>query len=460
MASVRDARPVSLWLDRPDVAEPAATTWLDAASTDLLVVGGGLTGLWAALEAAAAGRDVVVVDAGAIGGGASGRCGGFINASITHGIANGHARWPDEMAAIIALQQALWDGTLKLLADHGDGDVIDPCGKMTVATRPHHASGLDDSVALLRRYGQRVRRLDRDEMRAAVASPTYLGGYHHLDANGLCDPAHLAQALARVAVGRGARLVERVAVVGLHDDRAAITVRLSDGGRLRARQVLLATNAYRPLRRQLRARVIPVYDHVVATAPLSSEQWAALGWADRCGITDAGNQFHYYRPTPDGRILFGGWDATYHFGGRIDERFERRGPTHQLLARHLVETFTSLEGVEVTHAWGGPIDSTSRFTPTFGTAMSGKLGWAVGFTGLGVGASRFAALAALDLLAGNDTARTRLSMVRRAPIPFPPEPLRWPVVQLTKRALAREDATGRKSRWLRLLDRLGVGFDT
>jgi glycine/D-amino acid oxidase-like deaminating enzyme len=206
--------------------------------------------------------------------------------------------------------------------------------------------------------------------------------------------------------------------------------------------------------------VIPVYDHVIATAPLTAEQWGALRWQSRCGVTDAGNQFHYYRPTPTGGILFGGWDATYHFGGRVDPRFERRPRTHELLARHLVETFPPLEGIEVTHAWGGPIDSTSRFTPTFGTAMSGKLGWAVGFTGLGVGSSRFAALAALDLLAGADTERTRLSMVRRPPIPFPPEPLRWPVIQFTKRALAAQDRTGHQGLWLRLLDRIGVGFDT
>jgi glycine/D-amino acid oxidase-like deaminating enzyme len=199
---------------------------------------------------------------------------------------------------------------------------------------------------------------------------------------------------------------------------------------------------------------------VIATAPLSAANWASVRWHERFGITDAGNQFHYYRPTPDGRILFGGWDATYHAGGRVDERFEQRPATHRRLARHLVETFPQLDGVEITHAWGGPIDSTSRFTPTFGTAMHGKLGWAVGFTGLGVGASRFGALAALDLLAGRDTERTRLSMVRRAPIPFPPEPARWPLVQLTKRAMIRADATGRRGLWLRLLDRAGVGFDT
>lgn len=460
--SVGGARGTPLWLDRPDVRCPVATTGLDAprSDVDVLVIGGGLTGLWAAVEAAAMGREVLVVDAGEIGGGATGRCGGFVNASITHGIPHGHTRWPTEMPAIVRLQQALWDDTSKLLADHGAADVIAPCGKLTVATRSHHLDDIATSIDVLRAHGQTVQLYDRDDLGAHVASPTYLGGYHHADANGLCDPVRYALTLAAIAAERGARLAERVRVDRLVDDGRRVTAECQDGTAVTCAQVLLATNAYRPLRRQLRRRVIPVYDHVIATAPLTDEQWDSVRWSEGWGITDAGNQFHYYRPTPDGRILFGGWDATYHFGGRVDGRFERRPATHRLLAEHLIETFPQLDGIEVTHAWGGPIDSTSRFTPTFGTAMHGKLGWSVGFTGLGVGASRFGALASLDLLAGATTERTELSMVRRAPLPFPPEPLRWPVVQLTKRAMQREDATGRRGPWLRLLDRLGVGFDT
>lgn len=460
--SVADARQMSVWLDHEVGGVPGTLSGLPApvTHTDLLVVGGGLTGLWAAIEAAGARREVMVLDSGQIAGGASGRCGGFVNASITHGIAHGHARWPGEMSAIVDLQQALWDDTSALLAGHGAAGVVEACGKLSVATRPHHVDALARSADLLRRYGQRVRVLTGDEARTEVASPSYLGGYHHTTANGLCDPVRLAHALGGIAMGRGACLVEEAKVERLSDDGATITATITGGRSVSARQVLLATNAYPPLRRQLRRRVIPVYDHVIATAPLTDTQWASLGWRDRYGITDAGNQFHYYRPLPDGRLLFGGWDATYHFGGRVDAALEQRTGTHRLLAEHLVTTFPQLDGVEISHVWGGPIDSTTRFTPMFGTAMNGKLGWSVGFTGLGVGASRFGALTALDLLAGARTDRTELSMVRRTPIPFPPEPLRWPVVHATKRALASEDRTGRRGLWLRLLDRFGVGFDT
>lgn len=459
--SLDGARPVSVWLDRPDHL-PDAPALDGRVECELLVVGAGLTGLWAAIDATSSGlSDVVVVDSGVIGGGASGRCGGFINASITHGIAHGHARWPDEMSEIVRIQEAIWDDTMVFLETHGASEVVQPNGKLTVATRPHQVAGLREFATVLEHYNQQVELLDGAAVQRLVHSPTYLGGVRLHTATGTCDPMRLVEVLAEAAVAGGARLAQHTHVDRIRSGRSGpVVIRTTTGSEIRAEKVLLATNAYRPLRRQLRRRVIPVYDHVIATAPLTSSQWESIGWVDRVGIIDSGNQFHYYRPTPDGGILFGGWDATYHYGGKVDERLEQRPVTHRLLVEHLLETFPQLDGVEVSHKWGGPIDSTSRFTPMFGTALGGRLGWAVGFTGLGVGASRFGALAALDLLLGRETDRTELSIVRRGPIPFPPEPLRTPVIAWTKRALAAEDRTGRRGPWLRLLHRMGVGFDS
>jgi glycine/D-amino acid oxidase-like deaminating enzyme len=224
--------------------------------------------------------------------------------------------------------------------------------------------------------------------------------------------------------------------------------------------VVLATNAYPPLLRRLRLRVLPIYDHVLVTEPLSPTALASIGWQQNQGLTDVGNQFHYYRRTPDDRILWGGYDAIYYFGNRTDAEREQRDSSHALLARQFAETFPQLEGLRFTHRWAGLIDSTSRFTPVFGTALGGRVSYSVGFTGLGVAASRFGARVALDLLTGEHTERTRLQMVQRKPVPFPPEPLRYPVVQATRAALAREDVSGHRGAWLRLLDSLGVGFNS
>jgi len=205
---------------------------------------------------------------------------------------------------------------------------------------------------------------------------------------------------------------------------------------------------------------VPVFDYALMTEPLDAEQRAAIGWHGREGVGDSGNLFHYYRLTRDDRILFGGYDAVYRYAGR-GERAERYGAeTYETLARHLVETFPALDGIAISHAWGGVIDTCTRFCAFYGTAFGGRLAYGLGFTGLGVAASRFAADVGLDLLDGADTERTRLAMVRDKPVPFPPEPARWLGIEATRRSMMRADTTGRANLWLRTLDRLGLGFDS
>ena len=135
--------------------------------------------------------------------------------------------------------------------------------------------------------------------------------------------------------------------------------------------------------------------------------------------------------------------------------------THRRLAEHFFTTFPQLEGLRFTHRWAGVIDTSTRFTALFGTAYAGRVAYALGYTGLGVAATRFGADVALDLLSGEPTERTGLEMVRRRPLPFPPEPVRYAGVTLTRWSLAAADARGgRRNLWLRALDRAGLGFDS
>ena len=140
--------------------------------------------------------------------------------------------------------------------------------------------------------------------------------------------------------------------------------------------------------------------------------------------------------------------------------YEDRRSSHELIAGHFFETFPQLEGLGFSHRWAGPIGTTSKFAATYGTRFDGRLSWVGGYTGLGVGASRFGARVALDLVDGLETERTALRMVRRKPIPFPPEPLRSLAIQTTRRAIAKADRTGEEGRLLRTLARFGVGFDS
>jgi glycine/D-amino acid oxidase-like deaminating enzyme len=223
---------------------------------------------------------------------------------------------------------------------------------------------------------------------------------------------------------------------------------------------VLATSAFPPLVRSIRRFVVPVYDYVLASEPLSAQQRASIGWRNRQGAADSGNQFHYYRLTSDDRILWGGYDAVYNFRNGLGPHLDQRPETFEMLARNFFTTFPQLEGIRFTHRWGGAIDTCSRFCMTFGKALGGRAVYVVGFTGLGVGASRFGARVALELADGVDSELTRLRLVRTRPLPFPPEPIRWAGITLTRKELARADRTGTRGLWLRALDRVGLGFDS
>ncbi|HEU5242405.1 MAG TPA: FAD-dependent oxidoreductase [Ornithinibacter sp.] len=458
-ASLADATPDVYWTDRPERPHPRPALTGSGHRADLVVVGGGFTGLWAAVQAKEddPSRDVVLLERGRLGIAASGRNGGFVSPSLTHGLAQGLACWPGEIGTLERLGTENMAGLVDSLTRHGiDADFHVP-GEITMALTDHQLPTVREAFELHRDHGIPVTLLDAAQARARVDSPRYLGGF--LDPTvGLVDPARLVWGLAAAAERLGVRLHEDTDVTAFDREDGAVVVR-TEWGSVRADRVVLGTGAFRGPLRRLALWTLPVYDHVLMSEPLSAAQLDAVGWRGREGLTDAGNQFHYYRCTLDDRVLFGGYDANYHFPGRIDPRLEQ-SESHDLLARHFLEILPQLEGVRFTHRWAGVIDTTSRFTPVFGTALGGRLAYAVGYTGLGVASTRFGARVALDLVDGRDTEATRLGMVRRKPLPFPPEPIRYAAVRATRASLAAEDRTGRRNLWLRGLDAVGIGFDS
>ncbi|WP_232005931.1 FAD-dependent oxidoreductase [Mycobacterium sp. 852013-50091_SCH5140682] len=456
---LRDAEPRPVWWEGVETG-PRTHQLTGHVQADLVVVGAGFTGLWAAIEALGEDprRRVVIVEQSWIGSAASGRNGGFVSESLTHGIAHGEAMWPDELDELERLGRQNVAEIVDFVAGHGIDADLRMVGKTTVARTPHEVVALRNAVASHTRRGIKVEFLEREEIQDDVRSPLFLAGLR-VHSGGLVDPMALVHGLRRVAEERGAVIYEQTPAVDITRIGEVLTVRTAHGA-VTTGQVLLASNAFPPLLRRLKAWMLPVYDYVLATAPLTTEQLAAIGWTQNQGLSDAGNQFHYFRRTRDDRILWGGYDAIYHFGNRVAPELEQRDASHQLLARQFRETFPQLDDVPFTHRWGGVIDTTSRFTPIFGTAHGGRVAYAVGFTGLGVASTRFGAQVALDLLSGRRTERTRLKAVTGTAVPFPPEPLRWPAVQITRAALAREDETGRRGLLLRTFDRFGVGFNS
>jgi len=483
------------WLAELPAREPSPPLRGEA-EADLCIVGGGFTGLWAALHAKAddPGREVVLVEAETIGFGASGRNGGFAIGSLTHGLENGLARFGEEIELLERLGRENLAGMLADLERHGIDCDLELTGELTPSVAAYQDGWPAETAELYGRFGYDVEVFpDAAAMRAEVDSPIYRGGVWVKDAGGVLDPAKLAIGLFEAARRAGVHIYEGTPVRSIeaaparagsgapgsgrgakpsHGDgkapRArrvaggcgAILVR-TDAGTVRARRAIVATSAYPSPLRAIRRYVAPVYDYALMTEPLTPAQRRSIGWARRQGIGDGGNRFHYYRLSADDRILWGGFDAVYRRGGPVGPELDDHDATFGRLVQNFRVTFPQLEGIRFTHRWGGAIDTCSRFSVFFGTALGGGGAYAAGYTGLGVVSTRFGARVALDLVDGRDTEATRSRYVRRKPVPFPPEPLRSAVIQLTRNRLAAADRhDGRRGLWLGLLDRLGLGFDS
>jgi glycine/D-amino acid oxidase-like deaminating enzyme len=458
-AALGDVAFTPFWLDRPTAPDPSPPL-AGATTCDLAVVGGGFTGLWTALLAKEQdpSRDVLVLEAARVGWAASGRNGGFAMATLTHGVRNGIARFPAELPELDRLGRANLRAIGDFVARHQIDCDWEPTGELLAAVEPWQIDDCREGAELLRASGYNASFIEGEELREDIKSPIYLGGYWDRDACVMVDPARLAWGLRRVCLEAGVRLAEGTPVLDLERDGRRVRLR-TPAASVSAARVALGTNAFPSLLKRLRLSVVPIYDYALMTEPLDAERRAAIGWWQRQGVGDAGNQFHYYRLTRDDRILWGGYDAVYYFGSRIDAALESRPDIFAKLAGHFFTTFPQLEGVRFTHAWGGVVDTCLRVCAFYGTALGGRVAYSLGYTGMGVAESRFGAATMLELLAGHGTTAD-LRLVRSRPMQFPPEPLRYAAIEGTRRAYARADATGERGTWLRLLDRLGLGFDS
>ena len=462
--SLRDVQHGVYWLDDPTNAalRPAPREAVRGVEkADLLIVGAGFSGLWAALLAQEQHPNwrIVLAEGGRIANAATGRNGGFVSASLTHGFVNGLARWPNELAQLLRMGQQNLAAIEEFVAYYQISCDFHRAGEIDVAVEEHQIGALQKALLHMAEFGLDVSLLDQNAVRERVHSPTYLAGLFDPDV-ALVDPARLAWGLAAQAIASGVSVFENSPVTSLRNQGSSVLA-VTPLGAINARKVVLATNAFPPLLKRISSFTIPVYDYVLVTEPLSDEQRRSIGWQAREGLSDSGNQFHYYRTTADGRILWGGYDASYYSKEPFSWANENSPGSHLRLARHFFQTFPQLEGLRFEYAWGGAIDTCSRFTAYWGMAHQNKTAYVSGYTGLGVGASRFAAQVMLDLLTGERTERTELSMVRSKPIPFPPEPIRSLGISITQKSLQAADANGgKRNLWLRALDSVGMGFDS
>ena len=439
---------------------PGSTTTVDVA-----IIGAGFTGLWTAIALTDTDPSlrVVVLEAETVAFGASGRNGGFCEASLTHGLANGIRHFPDELERLEREGLANLDGLIAFTREHGIECDLEETGVLSLADQAYQVDEFRAWVDEAAEYGEHLEFLDRDAAQAEVHSPLWHAGiYRPPGRDVLLDPVKLCRGIARVARARGVAIHEGTRVTKLERVAGAVVGphrrRRRGPGRSRGRRHLgllrLAPPAVAALRAGLRLRA-----GVGAARRRTSA--SPIGWERRQGLSDGNNQFHYFRLTADDRILWGGYDAIHHYGSKVGPELDRRPATFDKLAAQFFRAFPQLEGLRFPYRWGGAIDTTSRFTVTFGQTMGGRVTYALGYTGLGVGASRWAGGVVRDFILRPDEDRLRLRIVSSPPIPFPPEPLRSATIETVRHELDRADRNdGRRGLILQTLDALGVGFDS
>lgn len=208
-AAVADAVQQPYWLERPERPKPRPAL-RGKTTADLVVIGGGFTGLWAALEAVRRnpGRDVVLLEGGRLAEGATGRNGGFMAASLTHGFANGLARWPNELRSLTAMGQQNLAEIEAIVGEYAIDCDLWRCGELDAATEEYQLADLAELPEVAAAYGEKFEFLDAAQARDVVNSPTYVGGLLDRDGVALVDPARLAWGLAQAAENAGVRIYE------------------------------------------------------------------------------------------------------------------------------------------------------------------------------------------------------------------------------------------------------------
>ena len=263
------ARPVPYWLDQPGAPGPQPPL-TRATAAGLAVVGGGFTGLWTALLAKERDpdADVVLLEGRTAGWAASGRNGGFCAASLTHGLANGQARFPGEIADLDRLGMTNLTEIAATITRYRIGCAAELTGELAVAVAPWQLPGLHEDARAARALGHDVRVLTEDEVRAEVDSPTYLGGVWYRDACLMLDPARLAWGLRRACLEAGVRIFEHSPVTGVSAQGQAGLRGVPRQGSLLGGPGGLGARAHPPLPRRLRPLLGPGYGHGAVSRPL------------------------------------------------------------------------------------------------------------------------------------------------------------------------------------------------
>jgi glycine/D-amino acid oxidase-like deaminating enzyme len=214
---------------------------------------------------------------------------------------------------------------------------------------------------------------------------------------------------------------------------------------VRAEVVVLAAEAYLSQLKQCSRQLLPIYSLIVLTEPLAAEQWQQVGWAGRECVSSSKYVIDYLSKTADGRILFGGRGAPYHFASRIKDAYDQHAPTHTLLREATREWFPAVRREQFSHAWGGPLGVPRDWLPTMSYDRHTGIAMACGYTGQGVATANLSGRVLADLITNTASELTSLPTVGHQLPAWEPEPLRYLAVRYVQRAYFRLDRRARQT---------------
>ena len=429
--------PLSLWLAEYGPYEPSPPLHGDA-TVDVAIIGGGFTGIATAhtLLKEQPGLRVAVLEHEYVGYGASGRNGSFSMTVVGLGIGpTAMLKGKAFVREAHAYMERAVDGLEALIRDNQlPCDYTRP-GFLRMATTPGYVKRIRHDIDLAHQLGiPGIEWLDRDAARAKVDSELYLGAWWE-PRLGLLNPAKLVRAEKRLALARGAQVYEQTPVTEI---RRGANFRLrTPTGTVTSEKLVLATNAYSHLVPELKRRQTPAWTYMIATEPLSDRHFARIRWQERNGVEDARNLIHYYRITPDNRLIMGGGPVGLSSGANMDVDSSESAWRH--LEEHAHLLFPVLKDVKITHRWGGPFSVTLDLTPALGYLGDRRAVYSLGCIGHGVSTTHQNAITLADLLLERETENTACPFVNRRVIPWPPEPLRSAAAHAIRAYLRLED---------------------
>lgn len=414
----------SFWLSTRPYAPNAP--FRGSGDVDVAIVGGGFTGLSAAhfLKQDEPGLRIALFESQVIGFGASGRNGGFSMTLFGLTLSLTALRFGREKAkeAQLYMEKAV-DLLRDLIGRHGIECDYEHTGFLRVATSEKYRERILHEIELAQALGlEDIEWLDPARLAEEVRSPQYMGAWWEPRC-GILNPAKLAWGWKDVIERQGVEVHEQTPVVEIAREAKGRIRLTTPWGEVRAKKLVLATNAYSHRIPMLRRKQAPVWTHIVLTEPLKDEHFEEIGWKNRQGIEDARDLVHYYRLTADNRLLMGGRDVSMAYGSDMER--DRNEEVFLGLEQDVRDIFPALRDVAFTHQWGGPVSVPVDMAPALGYVGGKDVVYSLGCVGHGVSMTHLNGRTVADLVLGRRTDLTDVFFVNRKTVPWPPEPFRY-----------------------------------